>query len=270
MAGEKASIKVAEKCYIKTYGQRAFNFQHHSRVWPFLEWPYHNHCESCSVQAWSPRRYFTPRSLLTLYKAQIRPCLEYGSHLWRGAAKHSLATLDAIQKRAIKLIGDPALTHSTPWLTEEPFLPFPCTTDTIVVTVQSSWNQLSPLKPTLRETRGFQTLSTPSLLNWIKIEPTLSPNLISLWLPETRTRFQLSSSPRLITFSCLRPASTNTFNSYPAHKIPLFFFFSRWRGQARPLRDATFWCNSFSHQFHWRKKKMYIVRNKSQFEFENV
>ena len=53
------------------------------------------------------RRYYTPSQLLTLYKAQIRPCLVYGSHLWRGASKHSLATLDAIQKRAIKLIGDP-------------------------------------------------------------------------------------------------------------------------------------------------------------------
>ena len=53
-----------------------------------------------------------PNSLLTLYKAQIHPCLEYGSHLGRGASKHSLATLDAIQKRAIKLIGDPALTNS--------------------------------------------------------------------------------------------------------------------------------------------------------------
>ena len=42
----------------------------------------------------------------------ISPCLEYGSHLWRGSSKHSLATLDAIQKRAIKLIGDPALTNS--------------------------------------------------------------------------------------------------------------------------------------------------------------
>ena len=38
-----------------------------------------------------------PQSLLTLYKAQIRRCLEYGSHLWRGASKHSLATLNAIQ-----------------------------------------------------------------------------------------------------------------------------------------------------------------------------
>ena len=53
-----------------------------------------------------------PNSLLTLYKAQIRPCLEYASHLWRGASKHSLATLDAIQKQAIKLIGDSALTNS--------------------------------------------------------------------------------------------------------------------------------------------------------------
>ena len=58
------------------------------------------------------RSYFTPSSLLTQYKAQIRPCLEYGSHLWRGASKHSLAPLDAIQKRAIKLIGDPTLTNS--------------------------------------------------------------------------------------------------------------------------------------------------------------
>ena len=58
------------------------------------------------------RRYYTSSQLLTLYKAQIRPRLEYGFHLWRGAFKHSLATLDAIQKRAIKLIGDPALTNS--------------------------------------------------------------------------------------------------------------------------------------------------------------
>ena len=57
-------------------------------------------------------RYYTPSQLLTLYTAQIRLCLEYGSHLWRGASKHSLATLDAIQKRAIKLIVDPALTNS--------------------------------------------------------------------------------------------------------------------------------------------------------------
>ena len=34
------------------------------------------------------RRFFTPLQLLILYKAQIRLCLEYGSHRRRGAAKH--------------------------------------------------------------------------------------------------------------------------------------------------------------------------------------
>ena len=187
------------------------------------------------MQAWGllfrSRRYFTPRSLLTLYKARIRPCLEYGSHLWRGVSKHFLATLDAIQKRAIKLIGDPALTNSLDFLAHvEPFLPFPCTTDIIMVSVQSSWNQLSPLKPSLLETRRFRTLSTPLLSNWIKIERALSQTLLSIWPPETGTHFQPPSSPRRITFSCLRPASIDTFNSYPAHKIPHkipLFFFSR-------------------------------------------
>ena len=58
------------------------------------------------------KRFFTPLHLLTVYKAQIRPCLEYGSHLWRGASKYSLATLDTIQKRAIRLIDDSSLTDS--------------------------------------------------------------------------------------------------------------------------------------------------------------
>nr|CAH7747283.1 unnamed protein product [Callosobruchus chinensis] len=42
-----------------------------------------------------------------LYKTQIRPSLEYSSHIW-GAA--TLFILDAVQRRSIRLIGDPALT----------------------------------------------------------------------------------------------------------------------------------------------------------------
>ena len=33
------------------------------------------------------KRFFTALHLLTLYKAQIRFCLKYGSHLWRGVSK---------------------------------------------------------------------------------------------------------------------------------------------------------------------------------------
>nr|CAH7733497.1 unnamed protein product [Callosobruchus chinensis] len=56
------------------------------------------------------RKYFSPSNLLTLYKAQIRPSLEYCSHIWEAAAPTTLSILDVVQRRAIRLIGDPALT----------------------------------------------------------------------------------------------------------------------------------------------------------------
>nr|CAH7747925.1 unnamed protein product [Callosobruchus chinensis] len=61
------------------------------------------------------RKYFAPSNLFTLYKAQIRPSLEYCSHIWGAAAPTTLSILDAVQRRAIRLIGDPALTcHQQP------------------------------------------------------------------------------------------------------------------------------------------------------------
>ena len=50
--------------------------------------------------------------------------------------------------------------------------------------------------------------------------------------------------------------------STPTQPInPLLFFFSRWRGQPRPLGDAPFWCISFSHQYHRKKRvpKYHII-----------
>lgn len=55
------------------------------------------------------RRYFTPGQLLTLYKAQVRSCMEYCCHLWDGSAKYQLAALDSVDRRARKLIGDDKL-----------------------------------------------------------------------------------------------------------------------------------------------------------------
>nr|CAH7747910.1 unnamed protein product [Callosobruchus chinensis] len=55
------------------------------------------------------RKYFSPSNLLTLFKAQIRPSLEYCSHIWGAAAPTTLSILDAVQIRAIRLIGDPVL-----------------------------------------------------------------------------------------------------------------------------------------------------------------
>nr|CAH7759707.1 unnamed protein product [Callosobruchus chinensis] len=62
------------------------------------------------------RKYFSPSNLLLLYKAQIRPSLKYCSHIWGAAAPTTLSILDAVQRRAIRLIGDLALTcHLQPF-----------------------------------------------------------------------------------------------------------------------------------------------------------
>nr|CAI5829969.1 unnamed protein product [Callosobruchus analis] len=57
------------------------------------------------------RKLYTPEQLLLLYRAQIRPSLEYCSHVWSCAPKHSLKLLDSIQNRAVRLIDTPNLTR---------------------------------------------------------------------------------------------------------------------------------------------------------------
>nr|CAH7720997.1 unnamed protein product [Callosobruchus chinensis] len=80
-----------------------------------MKW--HEHVSSIATAAgkklgylFRARKYFSPSNLLTLYKAQIRPSLEYCSHIWGAAAPTTFSILDAVQSRAIRLIGDPALT----------------------------------------------------------------------------------------------------------------------------------------------------------------
>jgi len=58
------------------------------------------------------RGYFSPSQLLTIYKSQIRPSLEYCSHVWGGAPKSSLHFLDRVQSKAIRLINNLNLTNS--------------------------------------------------------------------------------------------------------------------------------------------------------------
>ena len=58
------------------------------------------------------RGYFSPSQLLTIYKSQIHPSLEYCSHVWGGAPKSSLHLLDRVQSKAIHFINNPDLTNS--------------------------------------------------------------------------------------------------------------------------------------------------------------
>lgn len=57
------------------------------------------------------KKYFSPQNLVVIYKAYIRPRLEYNSHLWAGAPSSYLMLIDRIQRRAIRLIGDSRITN---------------------------------------------------------------------------------------------------------------------------------------------------------------
>ncbi|XP_045504410.1 uncharacterized protein LOC123701041 [Colias croceus] len=52
------------------------------------------------------RQYFKPAHRLQLYKAQVRPHMEYCSHLWAGAPQYQLLPLDRIQRRAARIVDD--------------------------------------------------------------------------------------------------------------------------------------------------------------------
>ena len=50
-------------------------------------------------------RYLPPQTILYLYKATIRPLMEYCCHLWAGAPKTHLSLLDRVEKRLKNLTG---------------------------------------------------------------------------------------------------------------------------------------------------------------------
>ncbi|VEN39957.1 unnamed protein product [Callosobruchus maculatus] len=70
--------------------------------------------------------------LLLLYKEQIRPSLEYSSHVRGCALKYSPKLLDTIQKRGIRLMDTPNLTKDLHSLEiKKGWLTCPCFTDSI-------------------------------------------------------------------------------------------------------------------------------------------
>ena len=58
------------------------------------------------------RGFFSSSHLLSIYKFQIRPSLEYCSHVWSGAPNSTLCLLDKVQSKAIRPINNPNLTKS--------------------------------------------------------------------------------------------------------------------------------------------------------------
>ena len=65
-----------------------------------------------SVSSPEPVGFLSSSHLLSIYKSQIHPSLEYCSHVWGGAPKSTLCLLDKVQSKAIRLINNPNLTKS--------------------------------------------------------------------------------------------------------------------------------------------------------------
>ena len=56
------------------------------------------------------RKVFDSKQVLQIYKTFIRPCIEYCSQVWGGGCVTVLKRLDFIQRRAFRIIRNPALT----------------------------------------------------------------------------------------------------------------------------------------------------------------
>ena len=52
------------------------------------------------------QKFLHPEAILYLYKATIRPLMEYCSHIWAGASACHLSLLDRVQKRIVNLVGE--------------------------------------------------------------------------------------------------------------------------------------------------------------------
>lgn len=52
------------------------------------------------------KKFISVNNLYTIYKAFIRPLLEFNSHLWAGAPSSTLNMVDRIQNRAVRILGE--------------------------------------------------------------------------------------------------------------------------------------------------------------------
>ena len=66
---------------------------------------------------WCLRPFVSPSELLAPYKSLIRPCMEYGSHVWGGSTHTAL--LNRVESKAFRLINSPPLTDCLDFLSHQ-------------------------------------------------------------------------------------------------------------------------------------------------------
>ena len=202
------------------------------------------------------RGYCSPSQLLTIYKSQIRPSLEYCSHVWSGAPKSSLHLLDRVQSKAIRLINNPNLTNSLQSLSHRRLV-----ADLSIFyryvhghCSQEIKNIIPDPVRRVRTTSSF-TYSHPSKLHYLIHELYLTNHLSFLERLNCGTHCHplLSLNPKIC--HPLNLTSTNLMLSPFLLKLPLFF--------------SVFPCHSTKKRQHYLiYLKAFSVRHSS--EYENV
>ena len=76
------------------------------------DFSWNNYIESIAKSAamkvgslYRAQNFLSPESILYLYKATIRPCIEYCCHIWAGDSADCLSLLDRIQRRITNIVG---------------------------------------------------------------------------------------------------------------------------------------------------------------------
>ena len=60
-------------------------------------------------------KFLSPDVTLYLYKSTIRPCMEFGCHVWAGSVSCYLELLDKLQKPICRTVGPSLASSLEPW-----------------------------------------------------------------------------------------------------------------------------------------------------------
>ncbi|CAE1157727.1 unnamed protein product [Acanthosepion pharaonis] len=116
------------------------------------------------------RKFFSPESILQIYKSTIRPCMEYCCHIWSGAPSVCLGVLDRLQRRICNMVG-PTLASRLQSLSHRRTVASlsVCSTNTFMEIAPRNCIRWFPNFMSSSALRGWHPALTPSLSKLINV-----------------------------------------------------------------------------------------------------
>ena len=108
------------------------------------------------------RSYLTPQAIFYLYKSQIRPKMEYCSHIWAGSPMCVLSVLVRLQNRMKYLVGDELFYSLQPLGHRRNMVSLPCSIVTSMGNAPQNYMNSSLLAGSSLVVLGFPSHQTPT------------------------------------------------------------------------------------------------------------